>query len=80
LLAALLPVATDERYPLPSLSPQIAIFEDAHWMDRTSRELLDLIIDRAHSAGAAADHLPAGIHAPVGEPRACHDDGAEPAR
>jgi class 3 adenylate cyclase/DNA-binding response OmpR family regulator len=29
--------------------PILAIFEDAHWMDPTSRELLDLIIDRART-------------------------------
>jgi class 3 adenylate cyclase/DNA-binding response OmpR family regulator/predicted ATPase len=29
--------------------PILAMFEDAHWMDPTSRELLDLIIDRARS-------------------------------
>jgi predicted ATPase/DNA-binding response OmpR family regulator/class 3 adenylate cyclase len=72
LIAALLSVATGERYPLPNLSPQrrkertleavvaqfaararerpiLAIFEDAHWMDPSSRELLDLIIDRART-------------------------------
>jgi class 3 adenylate cyclase len=35
--------------PLVELSrhkPVLAIFEDAHWIDPTSRELLDLIIDR----------------------------------
>ena len=69
LLAALLSVPAEERYPLPDLSPQrrkqrtlealaaqltalaserpmLAVFEDAHWMDPTSRELLDLIVDR----------------------------------
>jgi class 3 adenylate cyclase/predicted ATPase len=29
--------------------PIVAVFEDAHWMDPTSRELLDLIIQRVHS-------------------------------
>jgi len=69
LLADLLSIATDHRYPVLSLSPQkrkerllrtflaqveglaarapvLMIFEDAHWIDPTSREALDLIIDR----------------------------------
>jgi class 3 adenylate cyclase/predicted ATPase len=29
--------------------PIVAVFEDAHWMDPTSRELLDLIVERARS-------------------------------
>jgi class 3 adenylate cyclase/DNA-binding response OmpR family regulator/predicted ATPase len=29
--------------------PMLAIFEDAHWMDPTSRELLDLVVDRART-------------------------------
>jgi class 3 adenylate cyclase/tetratricopeptide (TPR) repeat protein len=69
LLAELLSIATGNRYPVHSLSPQkrkerilktflaqveglaarepvLIIFEDAHWIDPTSREALDLIIDR----------------------------------
>ena len=29
--------------------PVLAVFEDAHWMDPTSRELLDLMVDRARN-------------------------------
>jgi len=29
--------------------PVVMVFEDAHWMDPTSRELLDLVIERVHS-------------------------------
>jgi predicted ATPase len=29
--------------------PMIVVFEDAHWIDPTSRELLDLIVERARS-------------------------------
>src|SRR6516165_6694383 len=34
---------------LASEGPILAVFEDAHWMDPTSRELLDLIVDRARN-------------------------------
>ena len=29
--------------------PVVAVFEDAHWIDPTSRELLDLIVERLHA-------------------------------
>ena len=29
--------------------PVLAVFEDAHWMDPTSRDLLDLLVDRARN-------------------------------
>jgi predicted ATPase len=32
--------------------PVVMVFEDAHWMDPTSRELLDLTIERVHSLPA----------------------------
>ena len=69
LLAELLSIPTDDRYPPLNLSarqkkqksvevlvrqlealvrqgPLLMIFEDAHWIDPSSRELLDTIIDR----------------------------------
>jgi class 3 adenylate cyclase len=69
LLAALLSLPADERYPPLKFTPQkqkektlqalvaqieglaarqplLMLFEDAHWSDPTSLELLDLIIDR----------------------------------
>ena len=72
LIAALLSISAEERYPLPNLSPQrrkqrtlealimqlaglarerpvLAVFEDVHWMDPTSRELLDAVIDRVRN-------------------------------
>src|SRR6516225_3096753 len=68
LIAASLSISAEERYPLPSLSPQrrkqrtlealiaqfpglaterpvLAVFEDVHWIDPTSRELLDAVVD-----------------------------------
>jgi predicted ATPase len=43
--------------------PILLIFEDTHWADATSLELLDLIDCRANAptAGACAVHLPAGV-------------------
>ncbi|MBA3518583.1 MAG: AAA family ATPase [Rhizobiales bacterium] len=69
LLADLLTIPTDGRYPALSLIPQrkkertfeallrqlsmlarehpvLMIFEDVHWIDPTSRELLDLVVER----------------------------------
>jgi predicted ATPase len=69
LVAALLGIATDERYPAPALSPQrrkqrtlevlvdqveglaarqpvLAVYEDVDWIDPTTLEALDLLIER----------------------------------
>jgi predicted ATPase/class 3 adenylate cyclase len=69
LIAALLGIATDERYREPVLSPQrrkqrtlevlvdqveglaarqpvLAVYEDVHWVDPTTLEALDLLIER----------------------------------
>jgi predicted ATPase len=69
LIAALLGVPTDERYPAPELTPQrqkqrtldvlvdqleglaaeqpmLLAYEDVHWIDPTSQELLELAIER----------------------------------
>jgi len=69
LVAALLGLAPDARYPAPALSPQrqkqrtlevlvdqvqglaaraplFVVFEDVHWSDPTTLELLDLLIER----------------------------------
>ena len=61
--------------------PVLMVFEDAHWIDPTSRELLGS--DRrpgAASAGAAGDHLSSRIPAAVGRPRPRHEFGAQSAR
>ena len=40
--------------------PVLVVFEDVHWIDPTTLELLDLVVERiAAPAGAAAAHLPA---------------------
>ncbi|TIS47560.1 AAA family ATPase [Mesorhizobium sp.] len=73
LLAALLSLPADDRYPPLELSPHrqkertlevlvdqliglaarqpvLAVYEDVHWADPTSLELLDLVIDRVQGA------------------------------
>ena len=75
LLAALLSLATDDRYPPLDMSPHrqkertlevladqllglaahrpvLALYEDVHWADPTSLELLDLVVDRVRGAPA----------------------------
>ncbi|RXG88307.1 adenylate/guanylate cyclase domain-containing protein, partial [Bradyrhizobium zhanjiangense] len=75
LLAALLSLETDARYPPLDMSPHrqkertlealveqvlglatrrpvLALFEDVHWADPTSLELLDLLVDRVQGAPA----------------------------
>jgi predicted ATPase/class 3 adenylate cyclase len=75
LLAPLLSLATDERYPPLDMSPHrqkertlevladqllglaahrpvLALYEDVHWADPTSLELLDLVVDRVRGAPA----------------------------
>ena len=69
LVAALLSIPTEDRYPSENLTPQkrkektlaalvaqveglaagqpvLMVIEDAHWIDPTSLELLDLVVDR----------------------------------
>ena len=89
LLAALLSIETDARYPPLDMSPHrqkertlevlvdqllglaarrpvLALYEDVHWADPTSLELLDLVVDRVQGApGARAHHLPARVRAAV---------------
>ena len=61
--------------------PVLMVFEDAHWIDPTSRELLGS--DRrpgAAAAGAAGDHLSSRIPAALGRPLPRHEFGAQSAR
>jgi class 3 adenylate cyclase len=47
--------------------PVLMVFEDAHWVDPTSREVLDLSVDRVrHLPVTAGDHLPPRIPSAVG--------------
>ena len=58
----------DQMEGLARQQPVLMLFEDAHWADATSLELLDLAIERCGAAGAAADNLPAGIRGAVEGP------------
>jgi class 3 adenylate cyclase/predicted ATPase len=40
---------TNQLEGLARQQPVLAVFEDAHWIDPTSRELLDLVIERART-------------------------------
>ena len=52
--------------------PMLMIFEDAHWIDPTSLELVGRILERiVASAGPADRHVPAGISAALGWPSTC---------
>jgi predicted ATPase len=67
--------------------PVLMVFEDAHWIDPTTRELLDHTrVARPHdrsgaaAAGPARHHLPPGVPACLGRPAACGGASAEPPR
>ena len=103
LLAGLLGVPTSERYPAPTLTPEVqkrrtlqalvdqlvgltaqqpvlALYEDVHWIDPSTLELLGLVIERIQELpGAGADHLPAGVPAALDRPGARHLADPEPA-
>ena len=54
---------------LAARQPVLMVFEDVHWSDPTTRESLDLLIDRVSDAAGAGDHhLPAGVHAALDRP------------
>ena len=85
LLAEMLSLPNDGRYPTLELDPQqrrqktlealtaqlealsrsnpvLMIFEDAHWVDPTSLEVLGRTVDRLKNSWRVADrHLPAGV-------------------
>ncbi len=45
------------------------VYEDVHWVDPSTLELLGLVIERIpHAAGSGADHLPAGVPAALDRP------------
>ena len=66
---------------LAARQPVLAVFEDVHWIDPTTLELLDLRgRARPAAAGAGAGHLPAGVPAALDRPRARHRAAAQPPR
>ena len=57
------------------------VFEDVHWIDPTSRELLDLTVDRVRQLPVLlVAHLPSGIPAALERPPHVTSVGAQPAR
>ena len=55
------------------------VFEDAHWIDPTSRELLDLMVDRVRRLPVLLVVTFRPEFQPLGRPAACDDVGAQPA-
>ena len=65
---------------LSAREPVLMVYEDVHWSDPTTRESLDLLVDRAIRAPHIGDHhLPAGVCAAVDRPSARDDAHAQPA-
>ena len=57
---------------LAAQQPVLMIFEDAHWIDPTSLELLAIAVERVPRLPvAAAHHREAGVHAALAESCAC---------
>ena len=56
------------------------IFEDAHWVDPTSLEVLDRAVDRIQNPrGAAHRNFPPRVQRAVGGTVACDEPDAQPA-
>ena len=60
----------DQLEGLPRRGPVLIVVEDVHWLDPTTLELFDLIVDRLRApAGAAGRHLPPRVPAALDRPR-----------
>ena len=63
---------------LSARQPVLMVYEDVHWSDPTTRELLDLLIDRVPALSRAGDHhFPAGVHATMDRAPPCDDAHAQ---
>ena len=104
LIAELLGVPTDERYPALAVSPQqkremtltalldqldgvaaqspvLIVFEDVHWIDPTSLDLLDRMVARvANLPVLLVVTFRPEFAADLGRPAACDDAALEPSR
>jgi class 3 adenylate cyclase len=60
--------------------PLLILFEDIHWADASTRELLDDLIQRLWEFRVLRDDVPAGVPGTVDRARQCHPDHAEPAQ
>ena len=59
----------DQLAALAARQPVLALYEDVHWIDPSTLELLGLVIERLAPAGPGADHLSAGFQPPwTGQP------------
>jgi hypothetical protein len=68
----------NEMEALSRRRPVLAMFEDAHWIDPTSREMLDPDgRPGAVHAGSINRYLPARVPAKLGRPAACDDAGPQ---
>ena len=97
LIAELLSIPTEGRYPPLELTPQkrrektlqalmaqleglarqpiLMVFEDVHWIDATSLELLSLVVDRAPELPLLlVGHVPPRVRPAVGRSTPCDPD------
>ena len=69
----------DQLAGLAAQQPVLALYEDVHWIDPSTLELLGLVIERVQQLPRpGADHLPAGVPAALDRPRARHHADHEP--
>ena len=78
--ARTLDALSDQLLGLARKRPVLLVFEDLHWMDPTTQELMDLIVDRISGrAGPRAYDIPAGVRTKLDWTATRDGDGAEPA-
>ena len=64
---------TAQLEALSRSNPVLMIFEDLHWIDPTSLEVLNRTVDRIENAGRVADrHLSTGVRAALDWTAACN--------
>ena len=72
--------STSSPGSLPA-QPVLALYEDVHWADPSTLELLGRVVEQvAAPAGAGARHLPARVRSALGGARARHRAFVEPPR
>ena len=69
----------DQLAGLAAQQPVLALYEDVHWIDPSTLELLGLVIERIQQLPRpGADHLPAGVPAALDRPGARDHADHEP--
>ena len=72
---------TTQLEALSRSNPVLMIFEDVHWVDPTSLEVLGRAVDRIRDASCAADrNVPSGVRAALDWAASRHCTHCEPAR